>query len=113
MNQTNIVILGGGMVAGYAAKQLLELGLPRGELAILSPDNTVPYKRPPPSKSFLAGKGSEAAIKINPEGVCHQEKSSQGHHKEQMDHVSSQPSHLRNVQKRQRSVERSEFGGLV
>ena len=67
MNQSNIVILGGGMVAGYAAKQLVELALPKGELAILSADNVVPYERPPLSKSFLAGKDSEDAIKINPE----------------------------------------------
>src|SRR5262244_2456018 len=67
MNQSNIVILGGGMVAGYAAKQLVELGLPKGELAIFSADNAVPYERPPLSKSFLAGKDSEDAIKINPE----------------------------------------------
>ena len=67
MNQSNIVILGGGMVAGYAAKQLVELGLPTGELAILSADNAVPYERPPLSKGFLAGKDSEDAIKINPE----------------------------------------------
>src|SRR5215471_12998443 len=67
MNQSNIVILGGGMVAGYAAKQLVELGLPKGELAILSADNVVPYERPPLSKSFLAGKDSEDAIKINSE----------------------------------------------
>ena len=63
----NIVILGGGMVAGYAAKQLVELGLAKGELAILSADNAVPYERPPLSKSFLAGKGSEDDIKISPE----------------------------------------------
>src|SRR5215831_13448511 len=67
MNQSNIVILGGGMVAGYAAKQLVELGLPKRELAILSSDHAVPYERPPLSKSFLAGKDSEDAIKINPE----------------------------------------------
>src|SRR5215831_10541124 len=67
MNHSNIVILGGGMVAGYAAKQLAELGLPKGELAILSADNAVPYERPPLSKSFLAGKDSEDAIRINPE----------------------------------------------
>lgn len=67
MNQSKIVILGGGMVAGYAAKQLVELALPKGELAILSADNTVPYERPPLSKSFLAGKDSEDAIKINPD----------------------------------------------
>jgi NADPH-dependent 2,4-dienoyl-CoA reductase/sulfur reductase-like enzyme len=67
MNQSNIVILGGGMVAGYAAKQLVELGLPNGELAILSADNAVPYERPPLSKGFLAGKDSEDSIKINAE----------------------------------------------
>src|SRR5262249_9133707 len=67
MDQSNIVILGGGMVAGYAAKQLVELGLPKGELAILSADNAVPYERPPLSKGFLAGKDTEDAIKINPE----------------------------------------------
>jgi NADPH-dependent 2,4-dienoyl-CoA reductase/sulfur reductase-like enzyme len=67
MNQSNIVILGGGMVAGYAAKQLVELGLRNGELAILSADNAVPYERPPLSKGFLAGKDSEDSIKINAE----------------------------------------------
>jgi NADPH-dependent 2,4-dienoyl-CoA reductase/sulfur reductase-like enzyme len=67
MNEANFVLLGGGMVAGYAAKQLIELGLSKGELAILSADNAVPYERPPLSKSFLAGKDSEDAIKINPE----------------------------------------------
>ena len=69
MNQSNIVILGGGMVAGYAVKQLVELGLPKGELAILSADNAAPYERPPLSKGFLAGKDSEDAIKINSEDV--------------------------------------------
>jgi NADPH-dependent 2,4-dienoyl-CoA reductase/sulfur reductase-like enzyme len=67
MNHSNIVILGGGMVAGYAAKQLVELGLKAGELAILSSDSVVPYERPPLSKGFLAGKDSEDAIKINPD----------------------------------------------
>src|SRR5215468_1204032 len=67
MNQAKIVILGGGMVAGYAAKQLVELGLPKGELVILSADNAVPYERPPLSKGFLAGKDREDAIKINPD----------------------------------------------
>jgi NADPH-dependent 2,4-dienoyl-CoA reductase/sulfur reductase-like enzyme len=67
MKKSNVVILGGGMVAGYAAKQMVELGLPKGELAILSADNAVPYERPPLSKSFLAGKDSEVAIRINPE----------------------------------------------
>jgi len=72
MNQAKIVILGGGMVAGYAAKQMVDLGLRSGELAILSADNAVPYERPPLSKSFLAGKDSEDAIKISPESFYKQ-----------------------------------------
>lgn len=61
------VIAGGGMVAGYAAKQLVELGLERGRLTILSSDSFPPYERPPLSKSFLAGKDTEEQIRINPE----------------------------------------------
>ena len=67
MNELQTVILGGGMVAGYAAKQLVELGLRSGELAILSADNSVPYERPPLSKGFLAGRDSEESVRINPE----------------------------------------------
>ena len=67
MSESKIVILGGGMVAGYAAKQFVELGLRSGDLAIVSADNDVPYERPPLSKGFLAGKDSEDAIRINPE----------------------------------------------
>jgi len=67
MNESKFVILGGGMVAGYAAKQLVELGLKAGELVILSADTSIPYERPPLSKGFLAGKETEDAIRINPE----------------------------------------------
>jgi 3-phenylpropionate/trans-cinnamate dioxygenase ferredoxin reductase subunit len=67
MTESKFVILGGGMVAGYAAKQLVELGLKPGELAILSADTSVPYERPPLSKGFLAGKDTEDSIRINPE----------------------------------------------
>ncbi len=55
------------MVAGYAAKQLVESGLAPGDLAILSSEDSVPYERPPLSKSFLAGKDSEESIRINPQ----------------------------------------------
>ncbi len=65
MDESKIVILGGGMVAGYAAKQFVELGLKSGELAILSADNALPYERPPLSKGFLAGRDSEESIRIN------------------------------------------------
>jgi len=72
MSTSRFVILGGGMVAGYAAKQMVELGLKPGELTIVSSDDVVPYERPPLSKSFLAGKDTEDAIKIKPEDFYRQ-----------------------------------------
>jgi len=65
MTKTRFLILGGGMVAGYAAKELAEHGLKSGELAIVSSDGALPYERPPLSKGFLAGKDTEDAILIN------------------------------------------------
>ena len=65
MSTSRFAILGGGMVAGYAAKQFVEMGLKPGELTIVSADNFVPYERPPLSKSFLAGKDNEDAIQIS------------------------------------------------
>src|SRR5665213_4408734 len=53
------------MVAGYAAKKLVELGLKPKELAIFSADTFIPYERPPLSKGFLAGKETEESIRIN------------------------------------------------
>ena len=67
MQQYKTIVLGGGMVAGYAAKQFVENGLRAGELGIVSADNALPYERPPLSKSFLAGKDDEQSILINPE----------------------------------------------
>ena len=66
MNEVKYLILGGGMVAGYAAKELAAHGLKRGELAIVSSDTALPYERPPLSKSFLSGKDTETSILINP-----------------------------------------------
>lgn len=65
MRTSKYLLLGGGMVAGYAAKQLVESGLKAGELTIVSADGANPYERPPLSKGFLAGKDSEASIFIN------------------------------------------------
>ena len=72
MDESRFVILGGGMVAGYAAKQWVELGLKPGELAILSADTALPYERPPLSKGFLAGKDTEESIRINAEDFYRQ-----------------------------------------
>ena len=65
MKASKYLILGGGMVAGYAAKQLVDSGLKPGELTILSSDSSTPYERPPLSKSFLAGKDTEDSVFIN------------------------------------------------
>lgn len=66
MSVSKYVILGGGMVAGYAAKELVNRGLKPGELVIVSADDALPYERPPLSKGFLSGKETEAGILINP-----------------------------------------------
>jgi NADPH-dependent 2,4-dienoyl-CoA reductase/sulfur reductase-like enzyme len=65
MDKAKLMILGGGMVAGYAAKRLVELGMRAGDLTIVSVDSEIPYERPPLSKGFLAGKDTEESIRIN------------------------------------------------
>lgn len=47
MDRTKFIIVGGGIVAGYAAKKLVELRLKPGELTIVSADTEAPYERPP------------------------------------------------------------------
>src|SRR5262245_4724194 len=65
MTSSKYIVLGGGMVAGYAAKELANRGLGSGELLIISADDALPYERPPLSKGFLFGKENEASILIN------------------------------------------------
>ncbi len=66
MSNFRYLILGGGMVAGYAAKELVARGLRPGELAIVSSDDAPPYERPPLSKDFLSGATDESQVFINP-----------------------------------------------
>lgn len=66
MPRYRFIIVGGGMVAGYAARELVEHGLRPGELLILSADSELPYERPPLSKGFLAGEEPEERVFINP-----------------------------------------------
>lgn len=66
MDTAKYVILGGGMVAGYAAKEFAERGV-GGDLLIISSDGAPPYERPPLSKGFLAGTDEESSVFINPE----------------------------------------------
>src|ERR1017187_6519170 len=60
-----IVILGGGVVAGYAAKEFVAQSGKKGELAIVTAENALPYERPPLSKGFLAGKEEASDIQIS------------------------------------------------
>ena len=65
MKSFPIVILGGGVVAGYAAKEFVAQSGKKGELAIVTGENALPYERPPLSKGFLAGKEETGDIQIS------------------------------------------------
>lgn len=52
------VILGGGVSAGYAAREFAKLGLNPGELAIISKEAVAPYERPALSKGYLFPQGA-------------------------------------------------------
>jgi NADPH-dependent 2,4-dienoyl-CoA reductase/sulfur reductase-like enzyme len=65
MVSSKYIILGGGMVAGYAAKESASRGLRSGELTMVSAEDTLPYERPPLSKGFLSGKDTVDGILIN------------------------------------------------
>ncbi|KAK4281626.1 hypothetical protein QN277_013095 [Acacia crassicarpa] len=47
------VIVGGGVAAGYAAREFAKQGLKPGELAIVSKEAVAPYERPALSKAYL------------------------------------------------------------
>lgn len=65
MNYFRFVILGGGVVAGYAAQEFARCGISAGELCILSAEKTLPYDRPPLSKDYLANEKTAEEILIN------------------------------------------------
>jgi len=65
MKSFPIAILGGGVVAGYAAKEFAAQGGKKGDLAIVTAENALPYERPPLSKGFLAGKEGAGDIQIS------------------------------------------------
>ena len=53
------------MVAGYAAKEFVAQSGKKGELAIVTAENALPYERPPLSKGFLAGMEEASDIQIS------------------------------------------------
>jgi NADPH-dependent 2,4-dienoyl-CoA reductase/sulfur reductase-like enzyme len=60
------LILGGGVAAGYAAREFVEQGVSPGQLGLLTADSALPYERPPLSKAFMAGEKDPDDILINP-----------------------------------------------
>ena len=70
MKSFPIVILGGGVVAEYAAKEFVAQSGKKGGLAIVMAENALPYERPPLSKGFLAGKEEASDIQISDAAVA-------------------------------------------
>jgi NADPH-dependent 2,4-dienoyl-CoA reductase/sulfur reductase-like enzyme len=66
------VILGGGVVAGYAVREFAAAGVSPGELCMVSADTLLPYERPTLSKGFLRGDHRPQDILINPSSFYHQ-----------------------------------------
>jgi NADPH-dependent 2,4-dienoyl-CoA reductase/sulfur reductase-like enzyme len=64
MKPLPIVILGGGVAAGYAAKKFVAQSGKRGDLAIVTTENALPCERPPLSKGFLAGQVEASGLQI-------------------------------------------------
>ncbi|KAM7464269.1 hypothetical protein LguiA_032390 [Lonicera macranthoides] len=52
------VIIGGGVSAGYAAREFAKQGVNPGELAIISKEAVAPYERPALSKAYLFPEGA-------------------------------------------------------
>ncbi|KAL8505063.1 hypothetical protein ACS0TY_016321 [Phlomoides rotata] len=52
------VIIGGGVAAGYAAREFAKQGVKHGELAIISKEAVAPYERPALSKAYLFPEGT-------------------------------------------------------
>lgn len=68
MERYTYAILGGGMVAGYAAREMVRQGVEAGEIVMISLDEDPPYERPPLSKGLFKGEKQEDEIFINGPG---------------------------------------------
>lgn len=65
MERYEYLILGGGMVAGYAIKEMVGQGVEPGAVCMISMDEDLPYMRPPLSKDFMRGEEDESEVFIN------------------------------------------------
>lgn len=62
-----IVIVGGGLAAATAAKELRKRGF-AGAIDLIAEEAHRPYKRPPLSKEYLTGDGDLAKVFVGPDG---------------------------------------------
>ncbi|MEO7351105.1 MAG: FAD-dependent oxidoreductase [Marmoricola sp.] len=60
-----IVIVGGGLAAGRAVRELREAGH-EGEVVLFAEEPEVPYERPPLSKGYLQGQDSRESTYVQP-----------------------------------------------
>ncbi|WP_138414013.1 NAD(P)/FAD-dependent oxidoreductase [Sinomonas gamaensis] len=67
MDEHGMVIVGGGLAAGTAAKTLRAEGW-EGSITVIGAEHREPYLRPPLSKEFLLGKAPEEELAVNPPG---------------------------------------------
>ena len=63
--QQPILIVGGGLAGGTAAKTLRQEGY-EGPIQLIGAERRAPYIRPPLSKEFLRGKEGESELAVNP-----------------------------------------------
>ena len=66
MQSYETIILGGGVAAGYAAKEFVKRGIVPGELAIISAESAPPYQRPYVTKEYFSGDETLDELLINP-----------------------------------------------
>src|SRR5256885_8274721 len=62
-----IVVLGSGMAGGVAVKAVREEGY-GGRLVLIGPEPTLPFGRPPLSKTYLRGEEQLSGWLVNPPG---------------------------------------------
>jgi NADPH-dependent 2,4-dienoyl-CoA reductase/sulfur reductase-like enzyme len=70
MNSTTYLLVGGGLAAGQAAKQLRDQN-PHGSITLVGEERYVPYDRPPLSKEFLRGEKARDQVFFDPEQYFH------------------------------------------
>ncbi|CEM08681.1 unnamed protein product [Vitrella brassicaformis CCMP3155] len=58
------VIVGGGVAAGYAAREFVRLGAAKGAVAMISREAVYPYERPALSKGFIMNKAKVPGFNV-------------------------------------------------